>query len=233
MITSSATELTTGATDAVLALECAIILVYLWRAPGGDRWKIKLWCWVFGLLAFVSLLGAATHGFEMPDALRDALWKPLYLSLGFIVGLFLVGAVYDWRGRFAANRLVPWSVGLGIVFFGITEILSDSFLIFVLYEALAMTLSLMIYLLLAATHRLRGAKIVAAAIFLNLVAAAVQASKLSITLLIPFDHNGLFHLVQMVGLATLALGLRAGMNPDTMKNRSSRLPGQSESADSL
>ena len=216
IFSSSPTELTTGATDAVLAIECIIILVYLWRTPNGDRWKIGLWCWVFGLLAFVSMLGALAHGFEMSDSLNAALWKPLYLSLGLIVGLFLVGAIYDWRGRAFAKRLVPWSIGLGIIFFGITEIFSGAFIVFVLYEAIAMTVSLVIYSILAVTNRLKGAKIVAIAIFLNLVAAGIQASDLSFTLLIPFDHNGVFHLVQMVGLAVLGLGLRTGLNPDAI-----------------
>ncbi len=219
ILSSSPTELTTGATDAILAFECIVILVYLWRTPSGDRWKIGLWCWVFGLLAFVSMLGALAHGLEMPYSMNAALWKPIYLSLGIIVGHFLVGAIYDWRGRAVAKRLVPWSIGLGIIFFGVTEIFSGSFIVFVLYEVIAMTVSLVIYFFLAVTNRLKGAKIVAIAIFLNLVAAGVQASNLSFTLLIPFDHNGVFHLVQMFALAALGLGLRIGMNFDAIKDQ--------------
>jgi hypothetical protein len=210
-LTSSPTELTTGATDAILAIECLFILIFLWRTPTNDRWKRGLWCWVFGLLAFVSVLGALTHGLAMSESLRVMLWRPLYLSLGLIVGLFLVGAVYDWRGLAAARRLVPWSVGLGIIFFMVTEIFSDAFIIFVLYEAVAMTVSLMIYSYLAVSNRLKGANIVATAVFLNLLAAGVQASNLSFTLVVPFDHNGVFHLIQMVALAALGLGLHMGI----------------------
>jgi hypothetical protein len=42
------------------------------------------------------------------------------------------------------------------------------------------------------------------AIDLNLVAAAVQASDVTIRLIVPFDHNGVFHLVQLVAIAALA-----------------------------
>lgn len=94
---ASPTEITTSGTDALLAIECAVILAYLWRSPTGDRWRIRLWCWVLGLLAFASFLGSVTHGLEMPQSLRAALWKPLYLSLGLLVALFLVGAVFDWH----------------------------------------------------------------------------------------------------------------------------------------
>ena len=213
-LSTSPTELTTSATDAVLALECLVVMAYLWRTPNADRWRSGLWCWVFGLLAFVSFIGALVHGFEMSPFLHTALWKPLYLSLGFIVGLFLVGAVYDWRDRVAAMRLVPWSIAFGVIFFVATELFNGEFIIFVFYEAVAMITSLVIYLFLSAKHRLEGAGIVATAIFLNLVAAGVQASSISFTILIPFDNNGAFHLVQMVAIATLGFGLRKGMKLD-------------------
>jgi hypothetical protein len=180
-LVASPTEITTSATDTVLAIECVFVLAYLWRTPTGDRWRIGLWCWVFGLLAFVSFLGSAAHGLEMPHSWRAALWKPLYLSLGLLVALFLVGAFFDWRGHALARRLVPCSLGVGAIFFGLTEFLDGGFIIFLVYEAVAMAGALAIYSFLAARHRLRGAGIVAVAIFLNLAAATVQASRLSFT----------------------------------------------------
>jgi len=219
----SQTELTTSATDAVLAIECLAVLAYLWRTPTEDRWRIGLWSWIFGLLAFASFLGAVAHGFEMPDSLRAALWKPLYLSLGLIVGLFLVGAVHDLRGRVVAKRLVPLSIGLGVIFFGVIEILNGAFIVFVLYEAVIMATVLTVYCYLAVTHQLAGAGIVATAIFLNLIAAGVQASRISFTILIPFDHNGAFHLVQMIGIATLGLGLCIGMKSDANRESANKL----------
>jgi hypothetical protein len=47
-----------------------------------------------------------------------------------------------------------------------------------------------------------------------LAAAGVQASSFSVKAFVPFDHNGLFHLIQMAGIATLGLGLSLGMKPD-------------------
>jgi hypothetical protein len=50
---------------------------------------------------------------------------------------------------------------------------------------------------------------VAAALAVSLAAGAVQATDLgSVRLLWEFDHNGLFHLVQLVGLVLLVAGLR-------------------------
>ena len=213
-LVASPTELTTSATDAMLAIECGGVLAWLWRKPTGDRWRVGLWSWVFGLLAFASLLGSVAHGLKLPTVWQTALWKPLNLSLGLLVALFLTGALFDWQGRVFAQRLIPLSIGLGGVFFGLTELFTGGFVIFVVYEAAVMAAAMAIYASLAATRRLKGAGVVAAAICLNLAAAGVQASSFSVKAFVPFDHNGLFHLIQMAGIATLGLGLSLGMKPD-------------------
>ncbi len=223
MLNSSPTELTTGATDAVLALECVLIGIWLWRTRHSDRWRATLWCWVFGFLALSSLLGAVAHGLDLGKTTRDALWKPLFLGLGILVALFAVGAVYDWLGRGVARRLVPWAVAAGAAFFAATQLGSGAFKFFDVYSAAALICSLMIYVMLAAKRRLRGAGVVAAAIMLDLAAAGVRASSASITVILPFDHNGLFHLVQMVGAAMLGRGVWLGLRP--------RAPGEGRGPD--
>jgi hypothetical protein len=215
VLNESPMELTTSATDAVLAIECVVIIVCLRRLAVGDRWRTTLWCWVFGLIGFSSVLGAVAHGLTLSDPIRAALWRPLYLCLGIVVALFMVGAVYDWRGRAVAARLVPWCIGVGSAFFALTEVFSGEFLVFVAYEATAMVGAFGIYLFLGVTGRLRGAGVIATAVLLNLLAAAMQATDVSLHLLFPFDHNGVFHLIQMAGLGTLGLGLSLGMQSET------------------
>ncbi|MCE9613063.1 MAG: hypothetical protein K8T26_02230 [Lentisphaerae bacterium] len=212
-MTSSPTELTTSATDAVNALACIMAGASLWRSGAADRWRRRLWSWVFGLVACSSVLGTIAHGFDMSEAVRAMIWRPLYLVLGILVALFVAGAVGDWRGRAAAGRLVPWCVGVGAAFYLLTELTKGAFIVFVVYEATALVGALAIYAMLAATRRLKGAGIMSLAILLNLAAAGVQASHASVRVVVPFDHNGLFHLVQLAGIGTLALGLRRGMHP--------------------
>jgi hypothetical protein len=208
---NSPTELTTSATDALLAIECTVIIALLLRTAPADRWRTNLWCWVFGLLAIASFFGALAHGLEMPKSMRTALWTPLYLSLGSLVVMFIVGAVADWLGRVAAMRLVPWGLGVSAAFFGLTALMGGAFIVFIAYAAAVLLSGMAIYIFLAATHRLPGAAVVALAILLNLAAAAVQASNVSLHLLFPFDHNGVFHLVQIVSTAILGWGLHLGM----------------------
>lgn len=207
----SATELTTAATDAALGVLSFAILWRLTTLSVNATWKRSLWCWVLGLLGLASVLGAVAHGLEWSEAVRAVLWLPLYLSLGLTVSLFVVGAIHDWRGERAARALLPWALGIGAGFVALTQLLGGAFLIFVVYEGSAMLAALAIYLFLSTTGRLPGAGMIALGIGLSIVAAAVQASALKVRLIVPFDHNGLFHLVQLAGTATLAKGLRRAL----------------------
>lgn len=207
----SPVELTTAATDVVLALVCMGVVLGLTRLRVHDSWKTTLWSWVFMLLAVASVLGAVAHGLELNESVQAILWSPLYLALGLTVALFLVGAVYDAFGRRAARRLVPWAIGAGLAFYLLTRVVDGGFLLFLGYEAVAMVGALVLYSRLALNDRLAGASVVAAGIGLNLLAGMVQASDITVRLVVPFDHNGVFHLVQVAALATLGHGLRLGL----------------------
>lgn len=202
MLVSSPTELTTSLTDAVLAIESlGILLVFR-----DHHWYHRIWRWIFGLLAFSALLGSIAHGLEMPENLRELLWKPLYLSLGVMLALFLVAAIANRADIATAKRLLPFSIAAGVLFFALTELFNGIFIVFILYEAVIMLSALLIYAVLAYAHHQPGAGILSAAILINLLAAGIQSSDLSIILLMPFDHNGLFHLIQIVGTGLLGLG---------------------------
>ena len=206
-----ATELTTAATDAALSFFCLAILWRLVAVPVNARWKRALWGWVFGLLALGSVLGAVAHGLELMASILGIIWWFLYLSLGVTVAIFVVGGIYDWRSERAARTALPWAIAAGAAFAALTQFLGGAFVIFVAYEATAMVATLTMYIALSTSGRLAGAGTVAVGIGLSIVAAAVQASALNLHLIVPFDHNGLFHLVQLAATAALATGLRRGL----------------------
>ena len=79
-----------------------------------------------------------------------------------------------------------------------------------------MMAALAIYVFLSTTGRLAGSGMISLGIGLSIVAAAVQASALSIRLIVRFDHNGLFHLVQLIAIAALANGLRRGLENESV-----------------
>lgn len=211
-LTTSPTELTTAATDAALAVIAVALLVSLARRPVREEWMKRLWASVFALLAVGGALGAVAHGLDLSSSVRTTLWQPLYLSLGLSVALFCVGSIGAWRGEAAARTALPWAVAVGIGFFALTQVSGTGFGIFIAYEAAAMVATLIIYFSLWMARRSPGAGRVALGVGLTLVAAAIQVSSLSLWILWPFDHNGLFHLVQIVAVFTIASGVRSGLD---------------------
>lgn len=201
-------ERTTAGTDALLALAGlgAIALLRRRTPPSFGRGV-----WQAALAAFVlaSVLGAVTHGLALPEPTRELLWQPLYLALGVTMALFVVGAVRDWRGDRAARRVLAPMLGTALVFYGITRLTGGDFLAFVIYEAAALLFSLLVYLRLASREGRPGAAAMAGALAVSLAAGAVQASDFdAVRVLWEFDHNGLFHIVQLLGLALMVAGLR-------------------------
>jgi hypothetical protein len=152
------------------------------------------------------------HGVVLPAALGAALWHPLYLGLGLAVALILVGAVLDARGRASARRGLWPALATGLAAYGVTQALDGVFVVFLVYQGLATGAALVLYAGLAVRGKLPGAATVTAALALNLVAAAVQASDLSLRLIWPFDHNGLFHLLLLPALGLLYGGIAQGQS---------------------
>lgn len=206
------TELTTAATDGLIALVSLVCMAALLRHRTEHRWRVTVWSWVFALLAFASVLGALAHGLDLAPPTRAWLWRPLYLSLGLVVALFVVGAVSDFLGEKTARKMLIPMLGLALAFFVVTQVGTGAFFVFVAYEGLAMLAALGMYLSLALRRTLAGAGTIAAGILLNIAAAAIQSvDSIAITILVPFDHNGVFHLVQVAALVTLTAGLLRSM----------------------
>lgn len=208
------TEQTTAVTDAILAILAIAAAVYLHRISQKSRWKTTLWVWLFVLLAIAAILGTAVHGITLSSVFKQFLWNPLYLTLGLLVGLFMVAVVYDIWGKAIARRALPVMVVVSVGFFGITLIRPDTFLVFIIYEAVAMLFALGGYMWVAYRGHLEGAWLMAVGIFVTTIAAGVQASKaVSFTFIWAFNHNGVYHLLQVVAIALLLTGLRKALLP--------------------
>lgn len=196
----------------MLALGCAL---YLPQIGQNDSWKAALWAWAFGLLALAAGLGTIAHGIQMSKAVNWWFWHPLNLALGLVVALFVVGVIYDVWGLAAAQRSVPIMLIIGVAFFALTMFVPDIFLVFIVYEGIAMLFALGVYSWLALTGRLPGASWMAGGVLATIVAAAVQAGwngkENPLTLVWQFDQNGVYHLIQMVGVVLLLIGVRTAL----------------------
>lgn len=206
------TELTTAATDAALGLLCLGLAASLSRLPVTDPFKRNIWLAVLIGMAIGSLLGAVVHGVQLTASTKALLWKPLYLSLGVTVALVAVGAVYDWWGVEVARRVLPWALVAGVAFVAVSQLLGGAFVIFIAYEGVAIVTALTIYTLLAMRGGMPGASAAAAGLALSIVAAIVQVTPLALTIGWRFDHNGLFHLIQMVAIVVTSSGIRQSLS---------------------
>jgi hypothetical protein len=217
------TEQTTAVTDLLLMIvsfACALAL-----RSAQERVRSRLWMWTFGLLGVAGGIGALAHGLALSPAAYELMWKPLNLALGLTIALFVAGAVYDSWGERATRRAVPALVAVALAFFAVTQLIQGTFLVFVVYEAIAMITALVLYTRLALARRLPGAWLLVLGIALTIVAAVVQATgAVRLTLVWPLDHNGVFHLIQIAALPVLLAGLRAGLFPGGATPRVQRAP---------
>ncbi len=109
------------------------------------------------------------------------------------------------------------------LFYWATRRTNGDFLVFVIYSSGTTIFALAVHAMLA-RRGLPGAKGVAIGLGVSLAAGLFQASSLSLSLIWRFDHNGLFHLAQLVGLGILIPSLRqllltAGQTPPLQSTR--------------
>lgn len=200
MWVESVTELTTAATDLLLAL-MALALAVRYRQQ-------RSWSRVFGLLALGAGLGAAAHGLALPVPVANGCWLIIYAALALLVAQFVVIVIEGLWGAGAGRRAGIPMLLVAAGFWLYTAFVGESFLPFIVYEVLAMGFALLGFTWMAWQRR-TGAGWLVLGVLLTLVAAAVQALKLvTFTLIWPFDHNGAYHLIQMVALVPFWLGVR-------------------------
>jgi len=208
------TEQSTAITDIILALAAlgGILFFSLNMTASSELLKIIIWSAAFGLIGLAAALGAAAHGLVMARTVHDRIWQLLNLALALAVSLFVAGVAYDLWGLAVCVSVLPVMLAAGLVFFGVTRLYPGFFFVFLVYEGLALIFALVAYIYLTVRGELAGAAFMAAGILISILAAGIQANKsISVTVVWQFDHNGIYHLVQVVGLLLLAYGIRISM----------------------
>jgi hypothetical protein len=210
-LNDSLVERTTAATNVVLSLAAAGSVVYLQLRPQEAAWRLSLWSWSFGLIAVSAAFAAAYHGLALTEAKRRAFWQILTGSLSMAISLFLVGVLHDVCGVDAAGRGLPAILAAGVLIFGMSRLFPGLFTVFVVYQVLALAIALSAYAWMAASGSLPGAGWMAAGVLVSMIAAGIQAARhVHVSVVWEFDHNGLFHLVQVIGLLLICVGLAEG-----------------------
>jgi hypothetical protein len=208
------TEQTTAITDIILAMVAfGGILILCWNiANHSELWKIIIWSAAFGLIGLAAALGTVAHGLVISPAVHDRIWQLLNMSLALAVSLFVAGVVYDLWGLAVCLKVLPVMLIAGLSFFGATLLYPGIFFVFLVYEGLALIFALSAYIYLTVRGDLTSAVFMAAGILISILAAGIQANKsISLTVIWQFDHNGIYHIVQVVGLIFLLIGLQRSL----------------------
>jgi hypothetical protein len=207
-------EQTTAATDIVLALVAfgGIVLLLGLILNSGELWKISIWSAAIGSIGLAAALGAVAHGLILSRTLHHCSWLVLNMALSLAISLFVVGVVYDLWGFEVSLKTLPILLIAGLGFYLTTLFYPGIFFLFIVYEGVALVFALAAYIYLTIQQDLPGAYLMAAGILASIIAAGIQANKsVVVTFIWRFDHNGIYHLVQVVGLLLLFAGLRKSL----------------------
>jgi hypothetical protein len=211
---SSATEVVTAVTNLPLVFVSLVAVMGLYRRRINHPLRAWVWTGMFGGLAFASGAGIFAHGISLDPLVRVRLWHCINAALALTVTCFAAGAVLDGWGEQATYRVLPGLLAVSAGFFAYATFRSESFLPFIIYEGAAMLFCLAVYMRLTAQRRLAGAGWMSVGTAITMLAAVLQATRaVTFTLVVPFDHNAVFHLVQLPGLVCLSIGLQRGFNP--------------------
>lgn len=195
-----ATEQTTAATDlisAIISLSLGLLLLKF------QKLNFIYWRWFFIFFAVAALFGAIAHGIIISDFLKAALWHGIYFSLGIAMA-FLLATCLPIKRKFFA-----FSISLGVLFYLTTVFISSSFVVFVVYAIpiLLIALSVNIYRYIQ-THK-SSLLVMSSGIITIILSGVVQALfKGEVQFIWLFDHNGLSHIVQTIGMIVLYIGIK-------------------------
>ncbi len=186
----------TLATDYVLAAAAAVMAVLVLRTAG-EQDSRRWWGVAFIALALGAALGGTYHGLRIA-----ALWKPTVLVLGVASAAMVAGsAVATTRGMWRPALLAVAAAKLAIYWTWVWR--DDRFIWVVADTGSAFALVALLHLL---GWRRPGSRWIVAGVAVSIAAAAVQATGLDLHR--HFNHNDLYHLVQLGALLLYYRGVR-------------------------
>jgi hypothetical protein len=202
------TEPTTMLTDYALG---GMALWFAWKLArqgrsSGER-PVLLWALAFAALAAASLSGGTHHGFaaHLGQSLLAVTWKIALYSIGIVsLALSCAATVAAFRG--GLRRAL---VGLAVLKFAVYAawvVQHDAFVYAILDYAPALLYVLVLQVWAWRRHDPSGPWVVAG-VLVSFAAAAVQQS--GFVLHQHFNHNDLYHVIQMVGVYLLYRGGRS------------------------
>ncbi len=198
-------EPTTVATDYILGVMGLVLGRRLWRSGAPHNSSRSLWGAALIALAVAAFAGGTSHGFA--DRLGDTgdwvLWRITVWSVG-VGSRCLAAAMARFAFSTRTARIVVALFGLQFTIYAVWMLRRDDFGYVILEYVPAMIFVLATAAWLWSRRGWPGGSWVAGGIVISFVAAGVQASGLGLHQ--HFNHNDLYHVIQMVGVCLLYRG---------------------------
>jgi hypothetical protein len=198
-------EPVTLVTDYLLAILTLFLAWRLHARADGQRSRIA-WALAFLALGTGAALGGTWHGFALIDAsLRVIVWKATVLAIGIASAAMIFGSAWSMARPRLRRGLAGFAVAAFALYAG-WMLFHDAYVFVVVDTAVAMAIVAALHAFPPAAWRSPGSRWMVAAVGLSAIAAAAQASRWA-----PhpnFNHNDLYHVLQMGAMALFYAGAR-------------------------
>ena len=188
----------TAFTDLLL---CILSLTFGIRLRGGTSRARSLWSFAFLASSLGSLTGGLYHAFQptLSPLLLTILWKITATAIGAAGLLLFCGTTQALVPQRAARNLTIAASVLFVTYLAWMATRDEFIYIIAFYGSLM--LATLVICIVCYQIAPRACAMIIAGIAIAVIAAAVQASH--IRLFAHFNHNDLYHVIQMVSLYVL------------------------------
>lgn len=179
----------------------SVLLAWLLQRSRGDTPNISraLWTWSLVAIGLAALFGGTHHGFSLiiPEELNNYLWKTAIITVGFVSCLVVVGTAYASISKPWRNILV--SISLAQLLIYVVWISSHDEFIYVILNYVPSMILVFILQAISFRQRRTGSELfIMSGIVVSFIGAGVQQSGFALHQ--HFNHNDIYHLIQMVGI---------------------------------
>jgi hypothetical protein len=181
-------------TDYILGAVTAYLGWRLFKRRAAERSR-RWWSHAFVALALGAFLGGTWHGF----ARNDWLWKATLFTVGIAGSAMMIATAFATLPARARATVIGVAAAMLLLYSGWVMV-DDRFIVVVADTAIA-------FALVAALHLWKWNGAILAGVAVSLVAALVQAS--GFALHPHFNHNDLYHVIQIGAMLFFYRGARA------------------------
>jgi len=199
-------EPSTLITDYALAL-LTFVLAWRLRSRLDSQRSRSRWMIAFLALGLAAALGGTYHGFApmLGDLARLLIWKGTVLVIGVGSAAMITGSAAAVTTGDARRWLTHIAVGVFAIY-AAWMLFYNAYIFVVIDTALAMVLVAAMHGRSRSVRTQPGSAWILAAVAVSVVAAVAQASGLSLHR--HFNHNDLYHVIQMGAMVMFYAGAR-------------------------